>query len=338
MQIGPACYSIAPASKVSVQGRFQPFQNNLVVARQENNNPPAQFEEVVSNPGTGRRLFTMEPLKEATYMVLDIRPTGTVVYNTANQETVTISDIAGSGSRWTPAKARITWQEAGGATQTVDVDINSGIFFSVPPTNQVDVDLLVPDEDGLTEALNSGALPAPAFWIPARNPGVEGLRFGTSVTCKATCVSSPSGKRACITRRVFLNDDSVNQSNVGTYPVEEQIVRVPRGALSVQGRAGLVNSDFSAFGTRASYDGYRLSFYNSLFTPMGNATQSQQLTGPDGLYFLYPRPRVDSGTDGLGAVPVETSVERIASGYDSVIASTRDETACILDLVFCLDV
>lgn len=234
MQVGPACYAPAPARVVSGQAMWFPLQNDLVVAKQPESYV-SQADVPVPNFDTenGRRLFTMDPIKQATWMVVDVRPVGTLYFTAGYAPSV--GDVS-AGWKWTPARARIQWIEAGGIMQSVDVDIGAGVSFAVPPTNQVWVDLLVANEN--RESLDRVAIPETGF----ERAQWEGIRYGTSVSCKVTCVASPAITRACLTRFFWLGPTREPDGLAKT-----QDLTIPNGTRSVefftgqQGSAGPVS-------------------------------------------------------------------------------------------------
>lgn len=203
MQIGPACYNIAPSRAITVTGPFLPWQRRYVVAKEEQVNSPGIAQPVVSGQEIGLRLFTMEPLSELTFLELDIMPIGTILYN-ASDPVPTVNAVQSAPfplRDWTPAKARATWRVPGGdTTRSFDFDIGNGVVITTPPTNKVDVDLLVPSEQGLFD------VPIPDGFVPLRDAGT---RFATQVKCKATCVRSPAFSRPRFTQLVYLPGDAV---------------------------------------------------------------------------------------------------------------------------------
>ena len=221
MQIGPSCYQPAPARQISVEGLWFPYQNNLLIARQQEvyaGSPEDLVETEYGDTATGRRLFTMPPMDQSSWIELDIRPVGTIFNNPVEWGEPTVPNVS-TGVKWTPARARITWTEQGGSMQSIDVDIGAGTNFAVPPTNQVWVDLLVPDPDGLEQVI----IPPT---IPFEN--LSQVKYFTTVSCKATCVSSPGANRACLTRLLYLGNDAL------PFGVRSQVTTVPRGTKSVE--------------------------------------------------------------------------------------------------------
>lgn len=201
MQIGPSCYNVAPQRTITVTGPFLPWQRRFVVAKQEQVNSPGIAQLVISGQEVGERLFTMEPLKELTFLELDIKPVGTVLYN-AEEPVPTVNTVQGAPfplRDWTPVKARATWYLPGGqVTRSFDFDIGNGVVITTPPTNKVDIDILVPSEEGLD------LIPIPDDFVPLRTAGT---RFATQVQCKATCVRSPAISRPRFTQLVYLPGD-----------------------------------------------------------------------------------------------------------------------------------
>lgn len=187
MKVGPACYQIAPSRSISVTGPLFPWQNCFQIAKQQQVNAPGIAQVVRSDVETGERLFTMEPLPEVTWMELDIRPAGTVFFDEGDE--VTVDDIASANpilNFWAPIKVRVSYQALGSEIRHFDCDVGVGSTIPVPPTNRVDVDLLVPCEDGIDEIIASGAAPP----VPAAQ--LRNRRFATTVSCKATVVHSPN--------------------------------------------------------------------------------------------------------------------------------------------------
>lgn len=213
MLVGPACYSPAPARQISVNGILNPFQNRKIIARQAKRNTP-QSSATIFDPddSTGDRLYTMDPLTDQTYLVLDIRPVGTVLFS--DGEPIPPTNTVNGGFRYTFATARVTWIEAGGAVQCVDVDIGAGTVFTVPPTNIVDVDLLIPDPQGIDQ-------------IPVPEGFDRDQRFATTVSCKATCVRSPTPTQPTTQSCVYVQGDE-------DFGAVGQQIPIPRGADSVQ--------------------------------------------------------------------------------------------------------
>jgi len=224
MQIGPSCYQPAPGREISVRGLWYPYQNDLIVARQQEVFAGNPEDVVVSEEGSiasGRRLFTMPPMDSSSWMEIDIRPQGTIFNNEVQFGPATVANVS-TGVKWTPARARITWTEQGGAQQSVDVDIGAGTNFVVPPTNQVWVDLLVPNPATLENVVVPSTIPPDVL---AR------VEYITTVSCKVTCVSSPGGNRACLTRLIYLGPDGLRPS--GAAPTRSQYVLAPRGTKTV---------------------------------------------------------------------------------------------------------
>lgn len=325
MQIGPACYTVAPAQTISVDGRFFPYANNWILAQQQNANPPA-FAETIITELQGKPMFRMEPLSSASFMIVDIRPWATQ-WTGSTGAIITVDDVAGQSVRWTPAKARVTWYEAGGVVQTVDVDINAGISFTVPPTNRVDVDLLRPDVRDLA------SIPVPAFWKEFE------ARFATTVRCKVTCTSSPTINEACITRRVFVNNFDPLVGDL----VANQLVRIPRGAKVLNARLSRVPGP-GGTGTAPYVTGnIRISFFNTLLSLGGPAgLESFPITFPvDVFRYALPSPEVNFRVPPLGLQSFETTRARIPADVDTVLVEAVDVedelTAVNVDLVFWTD-
>jgi hypothetical protein len=109
--------------------------------------------------------------------------------------------------------------------QSIDVDIGAGVNFAVPPTNQVWVDLLVPNPDPASIDL---------VHIPPTIPrdALRSVEYITTVSCKVTCVSSPAANRACLTRLLYLGPDALGPN--GSVGVRSQDVLVPRGTKYVE--------------------------------------------------------------------------------------------------------
>lgn len=208
MQTGPACYQIAPSRSITVTGPLLPWQRRFVVAKEEQVNSPGIAQPVISGQEVGLRLFTMEPLAELTFLELDIQPVGTLLYN-AGDPVPTVDAVQSSPfplKDWTPIKARATWYLPGGkGTRSFDFDIGNGVVITTPPTNKVDVDILVPSEVGLD------LIPIPDNFVPLRDAGT---RFATQVQCKATCVRSPALSRPRFSQLVFL-DGATEAGSIG---------------------------------------------------------------------------------------------------------------------------
>lgn len=230
MQLGPACYSVGGSRSLSVSGRFNPWQNNLVMARQQAVLDAQPDRRVQTDMEGGRRLFTMEPLAQTYWMNVDVFPEGSLLF-LAGDPVPTESQIAG-GVKYTVAQLRVTWTEAPSRQRTLDVDIGAGVSLTFPPTNQLSMDLLVPnpefqqtrpDQDNKTSV-------RPPFDSTAFN-------FASTITAKATCVYSPGVTRARLTRRIYL--DGITG---GTRDARE--IELPRGARTVliEGAPGVASA------------------------------------------------------------------------------------------------
>jgi hypothetical protein len=250
-----------------------PWQQLYRVAMQEVVNAP-WFEQVVqSSPDVGRRLFTMEPIKNSSRFEIDIQPLGTTLYgdNTLIPEDTPTLDTVVSGPRvlktWTPAKALVTYYLASGQTRSVRFDIGNGVTVGIPPTNKVDVDLLVWDDENIDE------IPAPESSSVLR----EKVRFATTVSCKATCVPySSSFPKARFTQVVFLPGGSAD--NAVQIPLEPQADAVQILASAVVGSASdLVIGDI-------------LALYQTNFTDL------PQGVAPDALSAAMPTSVIDFDT------------------------------------------
>jgi hypothetical protein len=230
MQIGPSCYQPAPARSISVSGLWYPYQNDLIVATQQEvyssgSQPDEPVRSEYGDTSTGRRLFTMPPLDASHWMEVDLRPQGTIFNNEGQFGPPTAQNVS-TGVKWTPARARITWTEQGGVENFVDVDIGAGTNFVVPPTNQVWVDLLVPNPDTLE------SVPVPPTIPPEILRNIE---YITTVSCKVTCVKSPGANRACLTRLIYLGTDALrlDGNSSALFPTRNQAIVAPRGTKAV---------------------------------------------------------------------------------------------------------
>lgn len=232
MQIGPGCYEVCPAREISVNGPLFPWQNEYEVAKQEEVNSPATAQPVRSGPNVGRRLFTMDPMRELSWWEVDIRPKATVVFGNIGPgpvTPVTVDDVASANpilKGWTPVKVKVTYQETSGEVRSFIADVGTGVTISVPPTNKIDVDILVPREDGIQEIIDSGSAP------PVQAEILRQLFFATTVSCKATCVTSPGLSRPRLTNLYFLDGSSVAgtagfQTKLQAYASRVQIYAAP---------------------------------------------------------------------------------------------------------------
>ena len=104
--IAPSCYDPAPARQIIIEGRFNPWQNDGVVVAQRFENTPAIIELPTSVPGqfSGRRLYSMDPLAQATWMQVDVRAIATRLYRSSDPMP-TVDQINGSNIFATPANA-----------------------------------------------------------------------------------------------------------------------------------------------------------------------------------------------------------------------------------------
>ncbi len=210
MQVGPSCYQLAPSRSISVTGPLFPWQNEFQVAMQEQVNSPAISQVVRSGPEVGERLFTMAPLSETSWIELDIRPRGTRFFAADGESTVDeIASVDPIRNIWTPVKARATYQALGGEMRQFDFDVGVGVTIQVPPTNKVDVDLLVPKEEGIDELINTGAAPA------VQAAALRLLRFATTVSCKATCVQYGNPVARPRYTQLYYLDGSVSAGSTG---------------------------------------------------------------------------------------------------------------------------
>ncbi len=225
--IYPACYSPSPARRVSVDAIYEPYQWRSIVAVQQGVDDP-QTVPVRTALGLlavgGWRLFTMDPISTATWMQIDVRPLATLVYSGSERpEPPSEGEIAGGRQGYTPARARVGWYEAGSVLHSIDLDIGAGLNIALPPTHQVEMDLLVPNPEG------TDAIPVPDDYAPIRGT----LRFGTTVRAKATCIAAPAtgrGREATISQLVYVDGTPALLAG--------QQIPVPRGARYLQGYVG----------------------------------------------------------------------------------------------------
>lgn len=226
MQIGPGCFTVAPARAIAVTGPAFPWKRDYVTKKQELVNSPGINNPVRSDELVGRRLFTMEPLNSSSWMELDIVPLGTIFYQEGDP-VPTEDDIASAPDvlkRWTPAKARVTYYLAGGAIRQCDFDIGAGVTVAIPPTNKVDIDLLVWSDAGPTpqELIDS-------FFAPDTAGGLVNTRFATKVSAKCTCINYASElPPPKFTQLAYLDSTPGPPSGVGAQ------IPLQSGASSVQ--------------------------------------------------------------------------------------------------------
>lgn len=226
MQIGPGCFTVAPARAIAVTGPAFPWKRDYVTKKQELVLSPGINNPVRSDQIVGQRLFTMEPLNASSWFQLDIVPLGTIFYQDGDP-VPTEDDIAGAPSvlkRWTPAKVRITYYLAGGAIRQCDIDVGSGVSVAVPPTNKVDVDVLVWSDAGPTpqELVDS-------FFAPAAAGALVNTRFATKISCKATCVTyADAVPRIQCSQLVYLDSTPGPPSGIGAQVI------IPSAATNVQ--------------------------------------------------------------------------------------------------------
>jgi hypothetical protein len=220
-----------------------PWQTKYRIAKQEVSNAPWINQQVVSDQESGRRLFTMEPIKFAGWFELDIQPQGTTLFgdNPLIPDAVPTLDRVVSGpevlKNWTPAKARVIYTLASGETRVVRFDIGSGVTVRLPPTNHVEVDLLVWSEEDLDEVI------APPTAAVLRGQ----VNFGTTVSCKATVV--PFGSEIPKPRWVqvyYIPGNDVTNRQV-QVPLENQVDAVQMYAAAIPpSAADLVIGDIAA--------------------------------------------------------------------------------------------
>ena len=226
MQIGPGCFTVAPARAIAVTGPAFPWKRQYVTKKQELDLSPGIVSSSRSDEFVGRRLFTMEPINQSSWFQLDIAPLGTIFFQDGDP-IPTEDEIASAPSvlkNWTPVKARITYYLAGGTVRQCDIDIGSGVSVAVPPTTKVDIDLLVWSDQGPTPE----ELVADSF-APGTASALVNTRFATKVSAKATCVTYADGipKLQC-SQLVYLDSDNLAASGIGAQ------VPIPPGATSVQ--------------------------------------------------------------------------------------------------------
>jgi len=329
MQIGPSCYQPAPGREISVRGLWYPYQNDLIVARQQEvfAGNPDEFVESEDGPtSSGRRLFTMPPLDESSWMEVDIRPQGTIFNNEVEFGPPTSANVS-TGVKWTPARARITWTEQGGAQQSVDVDIGAGTNFVVPPTNQVWVDLLVPNPDTLEN------VPVPSTIPPDVLAMVE---YITTVSCKVTCVSSPGGNRACLTRLIYLGQDALRPS--GPSPTRAQFVMAPRGCKEVSVFIGQSGPGGPAGDPTPSIGD--ILFRWETLAALGRINQPSGASAlPDLFLDVFPSARFQQSGDSAAPQWTTGPIAYPGSLYSNIRALLRDSDAdrFILTFKFTLD-
>jgi hypothetical protein len=309
MQVGPACNPVAPAREISVVGSYFPLQNDLDVALQADNNSSSETVPTTVTPATGqsagRRLFTMDPLNDVNWMVFDIRPVGTII-RPSSDPAPTIAEVNGTAQAFTFAKARITWQVPGSGTRQVDVDINAGLSFTVPPCNQASADLLIPSAKNLGFLNFDGK--------PESFPTFGTALFYTTVSCKVTCVASPARNNACLTRSVYLSQE-----------VQRQRILIPRGARRLQiTRATITGIDGPLPNVIATLD-------VEPFQTGGAFPASFPVT--PAVLAVTPSARVPVVTDTTG------SFVQIPGGYNAVTVNRGpNEPDLIVTATFCLDI
>lgn len=294
MQMGPACYSVAPARSISASGPVFPWQNEYEVAYQEENNSPGIDQVVKTSALVGERLFTMEPLGNLTWMELDIQPLATILFGGVTLD-VDVDQVAGAIpllKEWTRAKVRVYYQVTSGQVRTFDADIGTGVVITVPPTNKVEVDLLIPREEGIDEIIATSAAP------PVQGAGLRDLKFATTVNCKCTCVSSPSFSPARYTELHYLD----NEEESGT---DGQLVKLQRYASRVQCLATALT------GTPALAVGDVVARYVTALVA----------TGPDALGGLFPNFTIPFLT------PNTTEILQIPKPYANAVRVTAPGSA-----------
>ncbi len=226
MQIGPGCFTVAPARAIAVTGPAFPWKREYVTKKQELDVSPSIVSTARSDEFVGRRLFTMEPINSSSWFQLDIVPLGTIFFEDGDP-IPTEDQIASAASvlkNWTPAKARITYYLAGGSIRQCDVDIGAGVSVAVPPTNKVDVDILVWSDAGPTPAEMVAA-----DFAPDTAAALVNTRFATKVSCKATCVQYADAiPRIKCSQLVYLDSTPGVASGVGAQ------INIPPAATSVQ--------------------------------------------------------------------------------------------------------
>ena len=274
MQVGPGCYTVAPARSISVRGPMFPWQRRYRIAMQEVANAPWFDQTVRSSAQVGRRLLTMEAERgPLSWMEVDIQPAGTILFGDnalLSDEVPTLDGVVSVPAvlkGWSPAKVQLLYHLASGETRVVRFDIGNGVTLRIPPTHHVEGDLLVWDDEGLDEVV---APPQPTAVLRGR------VNFATTVSCKVTAVRSGSEiPRMRFTQLVYLPGADQDLRNA-QVPLENQVDIVQLYASPEDPSPGgdLVIGDIAAIFRTETTD-----------TPQG--------TPADGLSAVFPQIAID---------------------------------------------
>ena len=156
----------------------------------------------------------------------------------------TVDDIVGVNpflKAWTPVKVRVTYQTNAGNLNTFDADVGTGVTLQVPPTNKVDVDVLVPLRAGIQELIDNGSAP------PLQGAALALLDFATTVICKATCVAygNPVAKPR-YTDLVYIDNQVPAGTNGVALKLQPYASNVQLLATAFAGSGALVIGDIDA--------------------------------------------------------------------------------------------
>jgi hypothetical protein len=243
----PSCYQPAPTQVTALNGLFYPWQRDLILARAERSPSDARADDLVWNNGQlradpfsntaqkatqagGQKFWRMSPMQQPRWMEVDLRPTAMFVYNKVNDDpepppTYDLLRKSGAaGTIYCPWKCLVRWKE-GTDIRSAIVDIGAGQLFSIPPTTQVSLDILIPNDT--EESLANVIAP----------PNTRVRRCVCRIQAKVSCVYSTSGTRARYSEVYYL-ERGVAEGSVGGQ------FWVPEGTQRVQARFADVGDPF----------------------------------------------------------------------------------------------
>lgn len=281
--IGAACYACAPARATSVNGIYNPYQNDFIVVKQARPLGTPETNTSLASVFQGYRALVTEPTSQIWRRQLDIRPAGTILYASGLPDPNENEIVA--GVKYCPTRVRVEWNEPP-FTHTVDITVGPGITFTLPPSGQVYVDWLVPNP-----ATNDVPI-HPANFDP------NATRFAAALICKASIVSSSAPVRPTVTQTVFVTGVDAAQSGHQLF--------VPRGARTLQVFSSEANGNVAVPAATDTVVTFTQEYiplaYNVAVPPPFDTFPTEQL------------PFVDPFTTGRVVVPPGYSAVRVNAG------------------------
>jgi hypothetical protein len=114
-------------------------------------------------------------------------------------------------------RARIRWHARQGYERAIDVDIGTGVDLWVPPTPQLEVELLVPNPASAPVGTTGNKYPIPWFTTNGLSDGDPAYQYISCVTATAYPVCSPVSHPP--NRLTFNAFSEQIDAGIGTFPV-----------------------------------------------------------------------------------------------------------------------